>query len=852
MSGRSAFQRSCILSGLLALAMAGSASATSYYVSTTGSDSNNGTSEGTAWLTLNKALGSTGIPSGTNTLYVKSGTYTSTLVNMNNRPSSDNLTIEGYYSTPGDGSQSDLGNNKPDISTTSTSDCIYANPASVTGSYTFRNLKISPAIAGNNAIFKLGLTNPFGASVTINRCTIQSSAAIDGSAAGLLKTGSNANDVTRNFTMTDSTIYIPDGRGSITLNNWHEVTITGNTITASQSIQHSLVNLQRSYCVSNQFDSIELSSNTISCHSLLNFYLDTYPPGQTPVDAPTINVIIAGKKMIDLQDCENPLNCQNPTIPLGTFIASSSNWWKADSQFDVHDYVPGSENQNPKLVPWFEWATADQLDALVTSLRAWQEITDTAVVTTDPATPSNPTPTSSMYSLLKQRVPGMRIIPGLKTSPILNWPQYFYPTFDSVGGWNLIATYVTQILHDCGDEELFIFEHESALVDYLYGNEEINFSTMRTCLDKLPIQNNASPQKNITYIWYGDSRTALSMVNRSYHLDQVVEEKLNVRFVDSTTASTSATLYAYENLNSSMWKELSADQATIPHLLVQNGSGNWLYSQVIPGARDHIKQYWPGESWMIIYPGYARWTESASALSYATHQSYVNICIGGTAHLWVTPTGTGPFTYQWQKNGSNLTDGGHYSGTTTATLKIAGADSSDVATYHCVVNSTTYGDTALSLKAATAITQQPSNQYVYRSDSAEFTVTATGCGTLAYQWQKEGVNLVDGGTIEGATTATLYVIAGTNEDYGHYRCVVTGDCGNVTSNSAVLTIPPDFDADVDVDVDDMDIFDACYDPENPTSGDCLKADFNSDQYVDDYDDAVFMDCYNGPSNPPGC
>ena len=51
----------------------------------------------------------------------------------------------------------------------------------------------------------------------------------------------------------------------------------------------------------------------------------------------------------------------------------------------------------------------------------------------------------------------------------------------------------------------------------------------------------------------------------------------------------------------------------------------------------------------------------------------------------VTATGDGVLTYQWQKNGSNLSNGGHYSGVTTATLTITRADPGDVAEYGCVV-----------------------------------------------------------------------------------------------------------------------------------------------------------------------
>lgn len=44
-----------------------------------------------------------------------------------------------------------------------------------------------------------------------------------------------------------------------------------------------------------------------------------------------------------------------------------------------------------------------------------------------------------------------------------------------------------------------------------------------------------------------------------------------------------------------------------------------------------------------------------------------------------------PTTYQWQKNGLDLADGGHYAGVDTATLVVSPADRGDVAAYRCVV-----------------------------------------------------------------------------------------------------------------------------------------------------------------------
>ena len=83
--------------------------------------------------------------------------------------------------------------------------------------------------------------------------------------------------------------------------------------------------------------------------------------------------------------------------------------------------------------------------------------------------------------------------------------------------------------------------------------------------------------------------------------------------------------------------------------------------------------------------------------------------------------------------------------------------------YRCVVTggcgTATSNNAALTLNAATAITAQPQPQSVAALGTANFSVTATGC-SLTYQWQKNGVNLSNGGNISGATTATLTDLVG--------------------------------------------------------------------------------------------
>ena len=166
-------------------------------------------------------------------------------------------------------------------------------------------------------------------------------------------------------------------------------------------------------------------------------------------------------------------------------------------------------------------------------------------------------------------------------------------------------------------------------------------------------------------------------------------------------------------------------------------------------------------------------------------------CAGTTATFSVTVNGP-VAAYQWQKNALDLGDDGHYSGCTTATLTIATVGSSDAANYRCRVSnaggSTNSADAALTVKAATIITQQPARANVAVGGTTNFTVAASGDGALTYQWQKNQTNLNNGGHYSGCTTATLTITGADASDAANYRCVVTGGCGASTSLQASLAV----------------------------------------------------------------
>ena len=158
---------------------------------------------------------------------------------------------------------------------------------------------------------------------------------------------------------------------------------------------------------------------------------------------------------------------------------------------------------------------------------------------------------------------------------------------------------------------------------------------------------------------------------------------------------------------------------------------------------------------------------------------------------------------------------------------------------------------------APTITSQPLDESVAIGGTATFTIQATGTAPLSYRWQKNSVDLDDGGHYSGVTTNTLTVSDVDQADVAAYRCEVTSPYGSATSNEADLTIiSVDFDEDGDVDLDDFAHLQVCLGIENVSlsNPDCADADLSSDNNVSVADLQEFIGCVNGSGMPPasGC
>ena len=179
-----------------------------------------------------------------------------------------------------------------------------------------------------------------------------------------------------------------------------------------------------------------------------------------------------------------------------------------------------------------------------------------------------------------------------------------------------------------------------------------------------------------------------------------------------------------------------------------------------------------------------RLVRNSPAPSITTQPAAQTVTAGQTASFSVTASGTAPLSYQWKKNGTDIS--GATSSSYTTPVTVIGDNG---ATFTVVVSNSvgtaTSNSATLTVNAAVApaITTQPAAQTVTAGQTASFSVTASGTAPLTYQWKKNGTD------ISGATASSYTTPATTSADNGAaFTVVVSNSAGTVTSSSATLTV----------------------------------------------------------------
>ena len=156
---------------------------------------------------------------------------------------------------------------------------------------------------------------------------------------------------------------------------------------------------------------------------------------------------------------------------------------------------------------------------------------------------------------------------------------------------------------------------------------------------------------------------------------------------------------------------------------------------------------------------------------------------GTPATLAVVASGSDPLAYQWRKNDVPII------GATGSTLVLAGL-ASDSGSYTVTVSNSagvvTSGSATVryttSSVAGPAIVQQPAGKSLAPGETTVLTVSATGTGTLTYQWFKDGVAL------GGQTAAELALRDVTPAMAGGYQVRISAGADSVASAVVQVTV----------------------------------------------------------------
>lgn len=181
-----------------------------------------------------------------------------------------------------------------------------------------------------------------------------------------------------------------------------------------------------------------------------------------------------------------------------------------------------------------------------------------------------------------------------------------------------------------------------------------------------------------------------------------------------------------------------------------------------------------------------------SSIQITSQPQDAEVCAGREAVMNVVASANAPgvqFTYQWMKDGRPITNSSSITGTTTNTLRLINPTASDAGTYTVMVTGTgganiISNSATLTILNKPEVTTQPANVRICEGSTASMTIVATG-GGLRYQWQASGVD------IPGATGTSVTVPdVPANFNGAKVTCIVTNNCGNTTTNEALLTVDP--------------------------------------------------------------
>jgi pectin methylesterase-like acyl-CoA thioesterase len=172
---------------------------------------------------------------------------------------------------------------------------------------------------------------------------------------------------------------------------------------------------------------------------------------------------------------------------------------------------------------------------------------------------------------------------------------------------------------------------------------------------------------------------------------------------------------------------------------------------------------------------------AGNVLPIITGPANITVIQGNNGTFSASASGLPLPTLQWlDQTGTPIT------AATNATLVLTNVQYSQNGYVYSVLASNTVGSATnsatLTVIVSPAITSQPSSLVVTNTQSASFTVGATGVPAPAFQWNKNG------SPISGATSATYNIASVSPSDTATYSVTITNQAGTTNSVNATLTV----------------------------------------------------------------
>ncbi|MBP7496960.1 MAG: immunoglobulin domain-containing protein [Bacteroidales bacterium] len=159
-----------------------------------------------------------------------------------------------------------------------------------------------------------------------------------------------------------------------------------------------------------------------------------------------------------------------------------------------------------------------------------------------------------------------------------------------------------------------------------------------------------------------------------------------------------------------------------------------------------------------------------------------SVCEGQNAVFYITANsnGGGMLSYQWMKDDNNIQNA------TGSSYTVTKVNQSSSGLYSCRIT-TPCGEVLsntveILIKAKPSVFTAPKSQEVCTDQEVVFNVLATGADPKTYKWQKNAND------IAGATNNIFSINKTQMNDAGSYTCIITNDCGSITSDNAILTV----------------------------------------------------------------